>query len=257
MVKIGFANMKSRLKNFLLKSTSWKPVHMGPWIRTLYFKYYLNAFVKDKDSIKTILDAGCGHGHYTNKLALHFPSAKVEGFDILTAPEWQSYKRDNLSFRQQDIMTFNEELKYDLAVCIDTLEHVENNTQAIGALVKSLKKNGIIYIAIPCDSQESYFFPKKYFQSFEEWEKDEHIGVQHTLKDLVTIFEGLRTKVLLKRYTFTFFGHLAWELEYILRGSKLKNRISVFLMPLYKLLGILDLMIPLGKGNNLLVARKI
>jgi len=257
MVKIDFVDMKSKLKNFLLNHTPWKPVHMGPWIRALYFRYYLSIFVKDKDSIKTILDAGCGHGHYTNKLATQFPHAKVDGFDILSAPEWQSYEKDNLTFSQQDIMTFNEESKYDLVICVDTLEHVENNIQAIGSLVKSLKKDGIIYIAIPCDSQESYFFPKRYFQSFEDWEKDEHIGVQHSLQDLVKIFEGLGTKVLLKRYTFTFFGHLAWEIEYILRGSKVKNRISVLLMPLYKILGFLDLMIPIGKGNNLLVAKRI
>ncbi len=249
--------MIASLKKFFLTRTPWKPVHMGPWIRTLYFKHYLKKFVKDEKRVETILDAGCGHGHYTKYLADRFPKGKVQGFDILSAPEWKSYATDNLSFEQKDIAVFKDEQKFDLVVCIDTLEHVENNTRAIDSLVKSLKKDGIIYVAIPCDSQESFFFGKKHFKSFEEWEKDEHIGVQHTLPELVSVFERAGTKILLSRYTFSFFGHLAWELEYILRGSKIKERISILLMPLYKILGFLDLTLPIGKGNNLVIAKKL
>jgi len=62
----------------------------------------------------------------------------------------------------------------------------------------------------------------------------------------------------LARYTFTFGGDLAWELEAIfrLREDKFGNRINILLMPLYKLLAILDLFFPLGRGNNLLIVKK-
>jgi len=232
-------------------------MHMGAWIRFFYFRYYLGRKI-DLGKVRNALDAGCGRGYYGNYLAKILPKSTVTAYDIVRQPEWDDYQKLNLVLKQMDLNLLEEKDKYDLIVSVDSLEHIPNNKNILKKFYTALNSGGYLYFHIPCEATERYIFPRRLFKEIDEWTKIEHIGEQYLLGEWKEILKGLGFEILLARYTFTFWGHLAWELETIfrLREDRLGNRINILLMPLYKLLAILDLFFPLGRGNNLLIVKK-
>lgn len=248
--------MLRRIKDFLLSHEPWRPSHIGLWIRTLYFQTY---FFRHALSVRSgrILDAGCGRGTYAASVARRFPQAEVQGYDILGHKEWHEYILPNLTFRVQDLRELTEREVFDAIISIDSLEHIPDNRSVLAAFFNALNPGGILYIAVPSEQTEMHIFPRRWFSRFHEWEHDEHVGEQRTRPALAALLVSLGFEPLVSRDTFTFWGILAWEVETLLSwGGPFAKALNVVLMPLYKLLGVLDVYLPLGTGNVLLIARK-
>jgi 2-polyprenyl-3-methyl-5-hydroxy-6-metoxy-1,4-benzoquinol methylase len=241
------------IKKFLLSHEPFKPMHVGNWVRGLYFKKLFPQYVSPS---AFVLDVGCGNGRHSVTLHDMFPGLRIEGTDIKEFEDWKTFSSKKVSFHAADATKMNESERYDAVISIDMLEHIVDNQRVLASFFHALKPSGILYLGVPCESAEYYFFPQKYFEKFREWEKDEHIGEQRPLSELVALLKSQGYKVLLARYNFTAFGHLAWELEFILRSSPWGRRLNLILMPLYKLLGILDYYFPIGTGGNTIIAQK-
>ncbi len=229
--------------------------HVGTLIRGMYFRRYISKVVS-RGKIKKALDAGCGRGQYAAYLARLCPEVQVTGLDIFDAPEWELYHEPNLRFGVMDLEQAVPEESYDLVVTIDTLEHIRDNNRVLSFFYDTLNPGGYLYLAVPCDAQTIQFFPERFFKKFRDWEIDEHIGYQWTISELVHELKTRGFKIELARYTFTSWGIIAWEIEFILRESAWGGRFNLILMPLYRLLGLLDIYLPLGRGNNLVIAKK-
>lgn len=243
------------IKSTLLSKGPFKQIHVGLWLRTMYFRWYIRRYV-DASRTKKILDAGCGRGEYSRLLARLLPNAHISAVDILRVKEWES-PPPNVTFLVQDLQNLAQENEYDLVVSVDVLEHIPNNIDVIARIARALRPGGYFYLAVPCEEQEQYLFSKERFARFQEWERDEHVGEQHTYSDLSGILKNAGLEVVFSRYTFTFFGKLAWELETLLHwGNPTMQRLRVILMPLLKMLGLFDILFPIGTGNNLFIAKK-
>lgn len=232
----------------------FRPQHAGTLIRGMYFRKYAPSAWFQKEV--TILDAGCGRGQYGRYIAKHNPRAKVIGIDILKHKEWSNEKEGSITFLEQDIHTIENESAYDGIVSIDVLEHVPHNKDVIKKFARALKSGGYLYLAVPCDETEMRIFPKRWFASFEEWEEEEHIGEDVTLNEWVELIKKEGMDIHRARHSFTFWGMFVWEVEFLLRGSVWGNRCNRILMPLYRLLGLLDIYVPIGKGDNVILAQK-
>ncbi len=244
--------MVEKIKNFILSHEPFRPIHMGPWLRIVYFKKNL----KKAGRPGAILDAGCGRGFYSFYLAGVFPDAAIAGYDIKRQKEWEKNSNSRLIFKEKDLNLLDEQDSYDLIISIDSLEHIPGNRRIMEKFYKALKDGGHLYLAIPCEDNERYIFPKGWFKKFDEWAEEEHTGEQYDLPRLEEILESIGFKVGYSRYTFTFFGHLAWEIETLLHGSGAGRKINVLAMPLLKILAFFDVIFPIGKGNDLIIARK-
>lgn len=242
------------IKQFLLSREPFLPMHAGLWIRLAYFKRF---FFQANDSAQThsVLDAGCGRGRYAALVAARMPDAMVTGYDLLPHKEWESIERLNLHFMLKDLHAMDDCDAFDALISIDSLEHIPDNKKVLALFYKALRQNGILYLAIPNENEEWHFFPRKWFAHFHEWEEHEHIGEQYSLEGLCNIVTTLGFSVVRARHTFTFWGALAWEIEFLMHHNMRKLRIV--LLPLIKLLGILDIYMPFGKGNNLVIAKKL
>lgn len=78
-------------------------------------------------AFSTCADLGCGAGLVTELLAKHYPQQQFFGYEL--SPDAQALieqrqKLQNLHFFQQDI--FAQNTHYDLIVCLDVFEHVED-----------------------------------------------------------------------------------------------------------------------------------
>jgi 2-polyprenyl-6-hydroxyphenyl methylase/3-demethylubiquinone-9 3-methyltransferase len=133
-------------KNWWEKKNICKPLHI---INNLRFNY-----IKSKTEIKNkkILDLGCGGGILTEKLAKHGA--------ILTALDQSKEliniaKKRNINFSKKikylniEIINFLKiyKKKFDIIICMELLEHVEDKELIIRLLNKVLTENGIIILS--------------------------------------------------------------------------------------------------------------
>ncbi len=242
------------VKKFLLDGI-FRPMHVGLMIRFMYARTYIPHFVFTKEGV-AILDAGCGRGRYSELIASRNPHAQIYGIDVSHEKEWETYPYTNVSFGVQDLHTYNEHEVRDFIISVDVLEHIRDNRLVLERFARGLKKGGYVYIAVPCDATAVHIFPRAWFQRFHEWEEDEHVGEQHTLTEWKVLCESYGLTVETARHTFTWWGTLAWEIQFLLHQHGWGRRLNVLLMPFYRTLAYLDIYLPIGTGNNLIIAKK-
>ena len=104
---------------------------------------------RNRISFNTCADIGCGAGLVTEILAKNFPTSTFKGYDF--SPDAKTFwhrrtKLDNLVFSNADITTETE--VYDLVICLDVFEHVEDYF----LFLRSVRKIGHRFIFnIPLD----------------------------------------------------------------------------------------------------------
>jgi 2-polyprenyl-3-methyl-5-hydroxy-6-metoxy-1,4-benzoquinol methylase len=108
-------------------------------------------FVRALAKGKVVLDAGCGEG-----IGSYIFSEKAKfvfGFDIdeeCIRLAKEKYKRDNLCFLTGSIHEIPfKEGTFDLVVCLEVIEHVEEQEKAIHEMKRVLKKDGMLIISTP------------------------------------------------------------------------------------------------------------
>lgn len=103
----------------------------------------------------SILDFGCGVG--VIDLFLASKGHIVTGYDISRkAIKIANESAHSLNLKKRlrflELSKFNKEVKkgmYDLVVCTEVIEHLENDTVVVKKLIGLLKKGGILFITTP------------------------------------------------------------------------------------------------------------
>lgn len=98
---------------------------------------------KESKAIKSVLEAGCGEGEVTNYLYKKIKGAKIEAFDVSTkvieiAKELS--KDCEIHFEVGSIYDIRVKEKYELVVCSEVLEHLENPEKALEQLRDATKE---------------------------------------------------------------------------------------------------------------------
>src|SRR5665213_496014 len=94
-----------------------------------------------------ILDAGCGSGRNMVELAR---VGTVTGLEIAPASVELARERDVGEVVQGSITEcpFEDE-RFDLAVCLDVIEHIDDDVQALRELLRVVRANGTLLLAVP------------------------------------------------------------------------------------------------------------
>lgn len=128
------------------KKNICQPLHI---INNIRFNY-----IKSKTNIinKNILDLGCGGGILTEKLAQH--GAKITALDkskelIKIAKSRLIFSSIKINYLNIDIMNFLKkcQTKFDIIICMELLEHIENKQPIINLSKNILNENGTIIIS--------------------------------------------------------------------------------------------------------------
>ena len=145
----------------LKKHTSKNP------LKTVFLNIYYKTFVKElkKLEIKNVLDIGCGEGFILNKLKQEKIGESWEGIDYSKeAVEIGKKIHSYLDLTQGDIYnTGFKDAAFDLVVCTEVLEHLENPEKALKEIIRVSKK--YILLSVPNE-------PLFLLSNFTQWGKD-------------------------------------------------------------------------------------
>lgn len=115
----------------------------------------LNAWAKKRTNGTHILDAACGFGHYAYYLSRKYPNWNILSVDIKRElicdcnKFFQQLKRHKVVFKTSDLNTFREQEVFDLILCIDVLEYIEDDETVLRNFYSSLHKGGMLLISTP------------------------------------------------------------------------------------------------------------
>jgi len=113
--------------------------------RRMIISSILGQFLKNKDNLK-ILDFGAGSGTNTSMLANYGDVYVYEKDKNVQNYLKNKFKNESNIFILEEI---NKDIKYDLIIATDVIEHIENDEKIIGFLSNILKINGNILLTVP------------------------------------------------------------------------------------------------------------
>jgi len=108
-----------------------------------------------------LLDAGSGFGQYDRFILETFQNVTIHSVDIKKEylEDSKHYFKDEIikgriTFNEADLLTFSENEIFEFAICIDVLEHIEDDRLAIENISRSLKRDGIFLMHSPSHYSE-------------------------------------------------------------------------------------------------------
>lgn len=222
----------------------------------------------DRQGKWNLLDAGCGFGQYDRFILSRFKNVSVDSVDVKTdyLRDNEHYfekevNRDRIRFYYTDLLRFETDKMFDMAICIDVLEHIEEDVQVMKNISSQLKEGAYFLMHSPSHYSE------------EDGDEDDSFVGEHARPGYSKeeISEKLRRagfepqKV---HYTYGFWGHKAWVLSVkwpMIAFNKL-GLIAAFplliyypiVLPVSLLMNLTDLYTKNEKGNGVYaLARKI
>ncbi len=128
------------------------------WWGLEYYSYvsfiveYFSKIIEQND-IRIVAEVGCGDGKILYELAKRYPKILFEGFDIskraIKFAEAFSYGLNNIKFFGYDFK--NAQKKYDIVLCIETLEHIPDTEvkNFLKTICNNLNDDGILILTVP------------------------------------------------------------------------------------------------------------
>lgn len=120
----------------------------GFWykVRRSMIHYFIKKYVGINKKT-TILDLGCGMGALTKELMVY---GDVYGLDFSEQSIRFCKERGLTNIFQGDATNIPfEDQKFDLVICLDVLEHIEQHDKAVKEIKRVLKDNGLLITFVP------------------------------------------------------------------------------------------------------------
>lgn len=188
-----------------------------------------------------ILDAGAGTGTFSFELARMFPEARVLGVDLLPAEveAAESIRRragmENVRFERADIVDFGLKDRFDLAVCVDILEHIEDDRSALRSLFASLRPGGLLVLHVPA-----------LYRRYPIWRKSlnfdvaTHVRAGYEPEEILEKVAEAGFSLRDSGFTYGFFETLANNLSYMITHARMEHKtLYAFAFPLLNALSLL------------------
>lgn len=107
-------------------------------------------------SPRKVFDYGCGEGRYFDVLGEEFPQAKLFGCDISQRGiEIASELHPGATLRVMEDETIPFDERFDLAISVEVLEHVQDVRKAVAEISRVLAPGGRLLVTTPCANRYS------------------------------------------------------------------------------------------------------
>jgi SAM-dependent methyltransferase len=126
-------------------------------LRSWHIRKALKKWARESSGPRHILDAGSGFGQYDYYLAKKYKDSSIKAVDVKEeqiadcSRFFQKVGLDNVTFELADLTKFKENDTYDLILCVDVMEHIEEDELVLRNYYASLKQGGMLLISTPSD----------------------------------------------------------------------------------------------------------
>lgn len=210
-VKDRFANIIRRFR--FLRTLFYKLLDLF-FLRSWYVRDILRSYGSeiDRKGHWKLLDAGSGFGQYDRFILREFDNVQVKAIDVKAGYLEDSRRyfekemqQGRIDFQQQDLLQINYDEDFNFAICIDVLEHIEDDRKVMQNIHNALAPSGYflmhspsIYSEEDADGDDSFV--------------DEHARIGYSKDDIKEKLESAGFDIQEIAYTYGPKGHLAWEL---------------------------------------------
>mgnify|MGYP000870043019 FL=1 len=188
-----------------------------------------------------IYDAGTGFGQYAYYMATRMNPSDIYAVDV--KQKWISDCREffksrglnNVAFGIEDLTSISYENKFDLIVCVDVMEHIQDDVTVFKNYYRALKQGGFLLLNTP-----SVFGGSDVHDDHEESFIGEHARDGYSKEEFEKKLHPIGFSTYRCRYTYGFWGDLAWRLG-IKYPMLMLNKSKAFfiLLPFYYIVTIL------------------
>ena len=126
-------------------------------LRTWHIHRELRKWKKTAPQKAHILDAGSGFGQYSYFMSGFSDRNCLLGVDVKTDQIAQCNEffraigKLNVMFKVEDLTKFKKDNSFDLILCVDVMEHIEDDVQVLKNFNASMKPGGMLLISTPSD----------------------------------------------------------------------------------------------------------
>lgn len=180
----------------------------GWYVRGLLKQIYHKEFHKRKEW--NLLDAGCGFGQYDRFILSHFPNVKIRSVDVKEdyLNDCRRYfrgkiKKGRIDFGEADLLDIELEPSYDAVICVDVLEHIEEDVRVMTNLCRGLKPGGYFIMHSPSHFAEEDAEGDEFFVG-------EHARAGYSKEDLAAKLKKAGMEPVNISYSYGKYGHAAW-----------------------------------------------
>jgi SAM-dependent methyltransferase len=233
-------------------------------LRAWHIKRELRRFHRQNPDKTEILDAGSGFGQYTHFMSRLFRDSTIKGVDVKEEQIedcnrfFKEIGKDNqVRFEIADLTKFTEEKAYHLVVCVDVMEHIEEDVQVFKNYAASMKPGGMLLVSTPSDQGGSDVHDHG-DESFIE----EHVRDGYNISEIEEKLVSAGFSRIEARYSYGWPGKISWRLSMKYPITMLNtSKIFYVVLPFYYLitfpfsmiLNILDVHLKYNTGTGLIV----
>jgi SAM-dependent methyltransferase len=218
MGAISYDPIKNRLAGYIRNSRALRRIFY--FLLDLLFlrSWHIRRILKregdklDQKGKWKMLDAGCGFGQYDRFLLSRFKNLEILAIDVKEdyLEDCRHYFRKEIEegrieFKRVNLLALDIPQEFDFIICIDVLEHIEEDQKVIQNLADSLKPGGQLLMHAPSHYSEE---DADEGDSFVE----EHARSGYSKRDIAKKFQTAGVTPVNVHYTYGIYGHLAWVL---------------------------------------------
>ena len=233
-----------------IKRTLGEFFNRAPWMRKLFYKLLdllllrtwhvhreLRKWRKTAPENAHILDAGAGFGQYTYYMSGWSKKYCILAVDVKEEQVcdcnrfFREIGRENVLFKIEDLTRYKKPEAFDLVLCVDVMEHVEEDVRIMTNYYESLKEGGQLIISTPSDEGGSDVHGDEEESFIEEHVRDGYSPAD--IKEKLKLAGFKRVKV---HYQYGTPGKISWRLsmKYPMKMLSI-SKLFFILLPFYYL----------------------
>jgi len=233
-------------------------------LRAWHIRKELRIAKKQMGDTGEILDAGSGFGQYTWFMTGLFRGWKIKGMDVkeeqirdCNAFIKKTDRGEMVDFEVGDLAHYREEARYDLILCVDVMEHIQEDVEVFRNFAFSLKAGGMVLISTPSDQGGSDVHHED-----EDSFIGEHVRDGYNIGEIEKKMRSAGFSQVKPRYSYGLPGKISWRFSMKYPITILnRSRIFYLVLPVYYLLifpfclilNILDVRMKHNTGTGLIV----
>jgi SAM-dependent methyltransferase len=191
-------------------------------LRSWHIRKAIRIWEKEVTGPQYILDAGSGFGQYDYYIAKRHRNWKIKAVDVKEEQIedcnnfFSKIGFDHVHFETADLTKFNEPDTFNMVLCVDVMEHIEEDELVLRNYYSSLKKGGMLLISTPSDqggSDVHHHDHDDYVNDGTHSFVDEHVRDGYGIEDITEKMKRAGFSKTEVHYQYGKPGKIAWRLS--------------------------------------------